>query len=98
MKLEGTWDQLEKTMLQENEKAWLRDHIAECKDYIRTFKVPQVHFENGGWEEIAKLSDFTELFSNIKKDIKFSEDRIAQIEKEQLEESRVSTNISDEQV
>ncbi len=83
MKLEGTWDEFERTMTRRNEMAWLRDHIQECKDYIRTFRPPQVHFENGGWEELASIQQFTGLFDEIRKDIKICEDRLAVLEQEE---------------
>lgn len=89
MKIDGTWDAFEKRMLRENEKAYLRDMIEERKDYIRTFRTPQVHFENGGWEELAKLEHFTELFESLQRDIKACEDRLKQIEAEEAAEQVV---------
>lgn len=86
MMIDGTWESFEKKMIRENEKAYLRDMIQERKDYIRTFKLPQVHFENGGWETLATMDQFKELFANIRNDIKFCEDRLAEIEKEEQEE------------
>lgn len=79
MMLDGTWEEFEQKKLKENEIAWLKDHIIECKEYIRTFKVPQVHFENGGWEELAKLSDFKQLFTQLREEIKICENRLVEL-------------------
>lgn len=85
MKLDGTWDEFERTMTRRNEMAWLRDHIQECRDYIDTFRTPQVHFENGGWQELASVDQFQQLFEDIEKEIKLCQDRLAVLEKEDRE-------------
>jgi hypothetical protein len=82
----GAWDEYEKKVLRSNEKGFLKDKIAEYKDYVRTFKVPQIHFENGGWQEIAKIEQFKEMFATIKKDIELCEARIKEIETEEQRE------------
>jgi len=87
MRIDGTWDAFEKKMIRENEKAWLRDQIQERKDYIRTFRTPQVHFENGGWEELAKIEHFTMMFESIERDIKTCEARLKELEAEEMVES-----------
>lgn len=86
MMADGTWAAFEKSIMRNNEKAYLRDKIDEYKDYIRTFKVPQIHFEDGRWEELATLSQFTEMFDEIKKDIQLCENKLKQIEEEEQNE------------
>jgi hypothetical protein len=90
MKLDGTWEEFERTMVRRNEMAWLRDHIEECKDYIRTFRTPQVHFQNGEWEELASIKQFTQLFEQIQADIKFCEGRLAVLQQEEQEQTEIS--------
>jgi hypothetical protein len=90
MKLDGTWEAFEQSMVRRNEMAWLRDHIQECKDYIRTFKTPQVHFENGGWEELASIQQFAGLFEEIRADIKLCEQRLAVLEQEEQAQTEMS--------
>jgi hypothetical protein len=90
MKLNGTWEQFERSMVRRNEMSWLRDHIEQCKDYIRTFRPPQVHFENGGWEQLASIQQFTGLFEDIRADIKLCEDRLAVLEREEQAETEMS--------
>jgi hypothetical protein len=85
MMLDGTWDAFEKERVRQNEMAWLRDHISECEDYIRTFKVPQVHFENGGWEEIANINQFKEMFDSLRENITFCKTRLVALESESPE-------------
>jgi hypothetical protein len=89
MKLDGVWEEFEQNMIRENEMAWLRDHIQECKDYIRTFRTPQVHFENGGWEELASIKQFTQLFETIRSEIQVCEDRLALLEQESQSDPEV---------
>lgn len=88
MKLDGTWDAFEKRMLRENEKAYIKDMITERREYIRTFKVPQVHFENGGWEELAKIEHFEGLFQRLRSEIDTLKERLEVIEKEELSEQQ----------
>lgn len=80
MRINGTWEAFEKNMMRENEKAYLRDMIQELEDYIRTFRTPQIHFENGGWEELAKIEHFTEMFESIQRDIQTCKDRLVKID------------------
>lgn len=86
MKVEGTWDAFEKKMLRNNEKSFLKDKIEERKDYIKTFRVPQAHYSNGGWDNLAKLSHFKEMLDSVRSDIEFCEARLAVIEAEELAE------------
>lgn len=86
MKVAGTFDEFEKKMLRENEKAWLRDKIDERKDYIKTFRVPQAHYSDGGWDNLAKLEHFKEALDIIRKDIEFCETRLKAIEDEEKAE------------
>lgn len=93
MRNDGTWELFEKRMIRENEKAFLKDKIQEHLDYIRTFKVPQIHFENGGWEELAPLSAFTELFETLEADVdKMLKrlDKIREIEEEEANEQSIN--------
>lgn len=91
MMIDGTWDAFEKKMLRENEKSFLKDKIEERKDYIRTFRIPQAHYSNGGWENLAKLSHFKEMFESLREDIAFCESRLKAIEEEERAEQE-STN------
>ena len=86
MRIDGTWEAFEKSMVRENERAYLRDMISERKEYIRTFRTPQIHFENGGWEELAKIEHFTELFESLQKDIAACEERLKAIDAEEAAE------------
>ena len=86
MRIDGTWEAYEKKQLRNNERAFLKDKIDEYKDYIRTFKVPQVHYQDGRWETIAKLEHFKGMFEQIRTDIKLCEDRIAQLDAEEKAE------------
>lgn len=88
MMIDGTFEAMEKTRVRNNEISWLKDHISECKDYIRTFKTPQVHFENGGWEEIASIQQFTGLFNQIREEIALCEGRLKFLEDERAAEAQ----------
>jgi len=92
MMIDGTWEEFEKRKVRENEKAFLKDKIQERQDYIRTFKVPQVHFENGGWEELAKIEHFKDMFVTLREDIKFCEERLLAIAEEEALETKETTN------
>lgn len=87
MMLDGSWEVFEKRMVRANEMAWLKDHIMECKEYIRNFKTPQVHFENGGWEELANIEQFKELFESIRENISLCEARLAVLVEEEKSEA-----------
>lgn len=87
MRIDKVWPAYERRTMRNNEKAWIRDKIQEHQSYISGFKVPQLHFGDGRWEELAQLNQFKELFSTLEKDIKFLEDRLKQIEKEELEDA-----------
>lgn len=86
LRLEGKWEEFEKRTMRENEKSYLRDKITEHKEYIRTFKVPQMHFGDGRWEKIAELSDFTMLFEELEKDCELCVRRLEVIAAEEKTE------------
>jgi len=90
MKIAGTFDAFEKKMMRANEKSFLKDKIDERKDYIRTFRVPQAHYSNGGWDNLAKLSHFKEMFDTIREDITFCETRLKAIEDEEKAEQEIT--------
>jgi hypothetical protein len=96
MMLNGTWEEFEKKNLREREKSFLKDKIQEHKEYMRTFKVPQIHFQDGGWQELATLEHFKDMFETLKEDIKVCENRLKQIEEEELKESQTQEKIDDE--
>lgn len=83
MRLDGVWNAYELRTMRNNEKSWLHDQIAKNEDYERTFKNPQIHFENGGWQELATKTQFQSKFDEMHKDIMFMKGRLAQIEKEE---------------
>jgi len=86
MKIDGTYDAWERKIHRDNEKAYLKDMIAQYKDYIRTFRVPQVHYQNGGWDNLAQLHHFSDMFDQINRDIKICEEKLKQIEQEEQKE------------
>jgi hypothetical protein len=88
MRIEGTWDVFERKTIRENEKAYLKTLIEEYKDYMKTFRTPQVHFEDGRWDEIAPISQFESMFNNMKQDIEICERKLKEIEEEEKEESK----------
>jgi len=91
MMVDGVWEEFEKNTIRANEKAFLQDMIVERQEYIRTFTVPQAHYTNGTWELLAKKAHFTLMFAEIEKDIQFCKNRLLQIEKEEEEESKISS-------
>jgi hypothetical protein len=92
MRLKGTWNEYERKLVRSNEKAFLRDKINETMEYMRTFKEPQIHFEDGRWEKLAVLSDFTQLFETLEKDIEFMTVRLEEIAKLEEEENATAEN------
>jgi hypothetical protein len=93
LRLNGQWPEFEKRMIRENEKSYLRDKINEHQEYIRTFKIPQMHFGDGRWEALAELSDFDGLFAELEKDIEVCLQRLENIAAEEQEELNVSTTV-----
>lgn len=96
MRLNGTWDAFEKRMMRENEKSFLLDKIQEHKTYINGFTVPQLHFSDGRWEELASISEFSGLFESLEKDIEFMIARLEQIkleEESELNEKSISEGV-----
>ena len=87
LRIDGKWEAFEKRMVRENEKAFLRDKIQEHQDYIRTFTVPTVYFENGGFERLADISMFEQKFSELEADIEFCINRLEQIAEEEAMET-----------
>lgn len=86
MRLDNVWDIYEARQMRENEKSWLKDTIAKNEDYIRTWRTPQVHFSNGGWEELASKSQFHDSFNSIQTDVAFMKNRLSQITDEELQD------------
>ncbi len=86
MRVDGVWDAYERRALRRNEKSWIQDRISESTEYIRTFKTPQIHFENGGWEEIAPIEVFQSEFARILNDVEFLKGRLRVIETEERED------------
>lgn len=86
MRLDGVWEIYERRTMRNNEKSWLRDRIVQNEDYERTFKNPQIHFENGGWQELANKAQFQSKFDEMHKDITFMKSRLTQIEKEEAKD------------
>ena len=93
MMVDGTWPRFEREMLRANEIAWLKDKIAEHVDYIRTFKEPQVFFEDGRYEILATKDEFSELFHKLELDIQFMLDRLDVIKREQEDEEKQNANV-----
>ncbi len=83
MRAAGKWEEFETRMLVANEKAFLHDKIEEHIDYMRTFKPPQLHFEDGRWEELAPISAFKEQFESLERDIEFMLARLDVIKQEE---------------
>jgi hypothetical protein len=97
MRLDGTWDRFEKETMRANEISWLKDKIAEHMDYIRTFKEPQIFFEDGRYEVLATKDEFSELFKTIEKDIEFMLARLEVIKAEQEAEELQNDNSGNNQ-
>jgi hypothetical protein len=92
MRFDGTYEAYEKRLLRENEKSYLRDKIQERMDYIRTFKIPQVHFQDGRWEELATMDMFADLFQELEKEIDWCQARLEFLmQQDQEEESNANT-------
>lgn len=87
MRVDGVWEIYERRTMRRNEVSFLNDKIAQTEDYIRTFKIPQIHFENGGWQELATLASFEPKFAEMRKDIEFMQQRLSQIKKEEKEDA-----------
>jgi hypothetical protein len=83
---DGSWEKYCTQIMRANEVSFLKDKIMEHMEYMRTFRAPQIHFESGGWEEIATREDFAPLFEKLEADIEFCLARLDVIKKEQEEE------------
>lgn len=86
LRIEGKWEAFEARMIRENEKSFLRNKIQEQLDYVRTFKLPQAHYGDGRWEELATIDMFAAKFEEIEKDIEFCQNRLDVIQKEEEQE------------
>jgi hypothetical protein len=86
MRLDGTWPEFERRMIRENEKSFLRDKITEHQEYMRTFKVPTIQFEDGRYEQLASLKEFSGLFEELEKDIEQCLERLELIAQQEQEE------------
>lgn len=93
MRVEGVWEAYERRTLRRNEIAWINDRISESTDYIRTFKTPQIHFENGGWEEIAPIEIFQTEFAKILDDVEFLKERLKEIDRVEKEDEEAQTKL-----
>lgn len=89
LRLEGKWEAFERRMLRENEKSWLREKIQEHTEYMRTFTVPTVYFEDGRFERLAEQSMFDELFGELTKDIELCLARLDVIKTEEETEEQL---------
>jgi hypothetical protein len=69
MRVNGTWDAFERRMMMENRKSQLRDMIVERTEYMRNFKEPQIHFQDGRWEKLATIDEFRGLFDQLEAEI-----------------------------
>jgi hypothetical protein len=92
LRLSGEWEAYEKRTVRENEKSFLRDEIAKKIDYMRTFKEPQIHFEDGRWEVLASKDHFTDTFKSMEDDIEFMLRRLEVITQEELHETETHEN------
>ena len=81
------WPAYERRIMRNNEKAWIRDKISAHLDYIRTFREPQLHFQDGRWETFVGKKHFEESFDKLRKDVAFLESRLIQIQKEEHEDA-----------
>jgi hypothetical protein len=86
MRLDGTFEEFEKRIVRENEKAWLRDAITERLEYVKNFKEPQMHFSDGRWEKLAERGQFKELFDSIFDDVDKLVERLDIIISQELSE------------
>ena len=86
-RIEGLWEIYEKRQLRRNEKAWLKDAIQEREGYLEGFRTPQLHFQDGRWEELAHKSLFEATLKRVEQDIQFLKDRFSQIEKEEEQDA-----------
>jgi hypothetical protein len=86
MRVHGVWDAYERRTLRNNEKAFIKDRINENEEYIRTFRTPQIHFENGGWQELAPIETFQGRFAEMRADNEFLKERYKRIELDEAED------------
>lgn len=82
MREDGTWEAYEKRMLRKNEMSFIKDRIEQFRDYIDNFKEPTVHFSDGGYQVLAKKSEFAEIFSLMEQEIVQMKKRLDYLEEE----------------
>lgn len=87
LRLKGLYEAYEKRILRENEKSFLRDEIAKKVDFVKNFKEPQIHFEDGRWEILATRDQFTDTFAALESDIEFMVRRLEVITREEQTEN-----------
>lgn len=87
MRINGTWDEFERRLLRENEKSILRDKIEEHIAYMKDFRVPQMHFGDGRWEQLGTMKDYAPKFEQLQSDIDFMLGRLEEIRQEEEKES-----------
>lgn len=93
MRLAGTWDAYEKSLLRANEKAFLRDKIEERLAFIKEWKPPTLYFEDGRYEELAPREEFVSMMETVEKDIEFMLRRLEVIAQEEEAEHGTTTTI-----
>lgn len=80
---DGSWEKYEQEIMRANEVSILKDKISEHMEYIRTFRPPQIHFDDGRWEQLAEKTDFSLLFEKLEADIDFCLKRLEYIKNEE---------------
>lgn len=95
IRVEGLWPAYERNLMRNNERAWLKDQMAAHLDYIENFRTPQSHYGDGRWEEIADKTLFEGMFDKLRADIKFIEDRMDAIDKEEEEDADEQQRLAD---
>jgi hypothetical protein len=93
MRLAGTWDAYEKSLVRANEMAFLRDKIEERLAFIKEWKPPTLYFEDGRYEELAPAVEFTSMMETVEKDIEFMLRRLEVIAQEEEAEHGQSSTV-----
>lgn len=68
MRIAGVWEVYERRTMRRNALAYAQEQIDKIDDYIRTFKDPQMHFQDGRWEKLATKELFEEKFDEYRRD------------------------------
>lgn len=95
MRIAEVYFAFERREMRKNERDWLKDAITERLEYIENFKNPQLHFQDGRWEELATKQFFEAAFDKIRADVAFLRDRQAQLEKEEEEDAIEQAKLSE---